>query len=167
MAKVIQKTVGANTDKIVILGTRESLSQPFDADGWTDLRVGFFLSVCSASVDDPPSPITGLTETIAGPYHVFNDRVAVGISNNSLISFIGFCNVGAGSGGSTTGDTELVISDLGTAAINQYYWRYKNGLNDAWTGQIIDHQRAIAQTADGSEMHLVQDTVGAGAPKNG
>ena len=46
--KIFNKTSPV-ADKTVILAVREGLVQPFDAGQWLDLRIGMFLSICSAT----------------------------------------------------------------------------------------------------------------------
>jgi hypothetical protein len=160
MAKVIIH----GSEKLVILGVRELLWQPFEAGNWTDLRVGFFVSVCSATVDDPPSPITGLAESIAAPGGglAFSNRVGVGVADTQNGgNFFGFTNVGQGTV-NTTGATNLVSSDGGIGVTNSNFWRYNNGLSDNFTVAIIDLGQPILHSADGSQMHLPQNTIAAG-----
>jgi hypothetical protein len=126
MAQIFNRA--ATSDNILILGTRESATQPFNAPSWTDLRVGFFLSLTQAAANDTP---TGIAETFPAsvPNNNASDWFYIGVKDSGPNmpsgtlpnSFIGFSNNML----LDTPNVQLVASDLalGTSA---YYWRADN-----------------------------------------
>src|SRR5262245_51891132 len=81
------------TDKTVIMAIRQGIVQPFTATDWLDLRIGFLLSITDDTVDDPSSPITGLTETITGsPFLGFYDRYYIGVISTDGQVVIAYTN---------------------------------------------------------------------------
>jgi len=73
-AEVYQKTAD---DKVIILNPRAYFVQGFKAPGWTDLRVGWFLSLTDDTGDDVTG---GLAETIvAGAVAQPSDRYWLGV----------------------------------------------------------------------------------------
>jgi hypothetical protein len=168
MAEVYNKVVAGVNDKTVILATREWLIYPFRASNWQDLRIGFFLSLCTAGADDPPSPITGLTETIpipavAGP----QDRYWIGVKDASTVmpnqqgsAFIGFCNDITFAGG--RGDSVLQSSDIGVGTTNTNYWRPGNAMFRTSLGGIFSGPFVVGHSSDGIQNHYPQDVTGAG-----
>jgi hypothetical protein len=128
-------------EKTVIMAVREALVQPFDAGQWLDLRVAFFLSVCSASGDDT---ITTLGETLVHPVGPISDYFFIGLKDNSTLFpvqagsvFIGYTNM-FGNGPTGKGDSDLVTSDLAIGTTNADYWRPKNSNGDIYSAQIYD-----------------------------
>lgn len=154
-------------DNIVILNTRQALVQPFQATDWLDLRIGFFLSVCGATVGADDDVITGLAEEIGtppDPLLPWNDRVAIGITDSATGTvFLGYTNVG-GNRQSTTGTTKLVSSDSALGTTTSDYWRWQLNLNANWQLRILDNFIVRATSTDGSQMHLVQNFSGGHAP---
>lgn len=68
MATIFQKTA---TDNCLILGARESLTYPFSLGNWTEVRMGFYISVTSSSGDNT---LYGGNETIpfaSGPANIY------------------------------------------------------------------------------------------------
>jgi hypothetical protein len=151
-AKVYQKTA---QDKVVILNVRGYEVQPFVAPNWTDLRVGFFLSLTSALSDDTT---TGLAETITNPGTDGTQRYALGVLRAGGDTFIGFSNNVPGGGG----DSVLVSSDAGIGTTNANFWRPANSSNNALSAAIYDSGAFRAYGVDGLQQHFVQDPVGAG-----
>ena len=156
------------SDNTLILETRCQLVYPFDAPGWMDLRVGFFLSVCSTSADDPPSPITGLSESIPVPPGrgglLAQDLFWAGIKSNndslpyaSQVGFIGFSN----SGGNNPGlfPSDLVSSDGGIGTTNNNFWRPRTLLRNNIDGPnalIIDGVSRPAALFNNVQQHFAQ-----------
>jgi hypothetical protein len=151
------------TDKTEIFNVRAGRVQPFQAPGWTDLRLALFLSLTKAANDDDPS---GLTETIGGDFTLRYDRYTIGLTDRETgTSFIGYTNFGAGHpDGQTRGRSKLVSSDAGIGTSNANFWRPKNELTDV-TGnvQIIEGPTVRARGRDdGCQIHLPQNPAGAG-----
>src|SRR5215813_1512432 len=102
-ANVVQKP--STTDRMIILSPRAYAMQPFRAPNWTDLRVGWFLSLTKttggSTPDDDP---TGLGEVIANPGTLpATDRYWIGLRSRGITmpgemdnraTFIGFTNRG-------------------------------------------------------------------------
>ena len=137
------------SDNTLVLDTRCQMSYPLSAPNWMDLRVGFFLSVCSTAVDDPPSPITGLAESIAPdpllglpPQDLF--WAGIKTNNDSLpysnnVGFIGYSNSSGNNPGLFSSD--LVSSDGGIGTTNNNFWRPRTLLRnnvDGPNAMIID-----------------------------
>jgi hypothetical protein len=170
-AKIFTKTVGGNDDKTLILTTRSQMVLPFQAPNWTDLRVGFFLSVCSLAGDDT---ITTLGEIITNPGSPDGlgpqDRYWIGLKDrgaalpkNPESVFVGFSNASpADHTIEPSGNSRLTSSDLGITATNVNFWRPNNSENQSRSGGIWQgfHNRFIS--GDGVQQHFVQTTAGAG-----
>src|SRR5580765_6939876 len=106
-AECYQKTVD---DRVIILNPRAYYIQPFLAPDWTDLRLGFFLSLTDKTNDDLT---TGFAETITGAPFAAYDRYWLGVIDVAGgQTFAGFTNVGARLP-DTYGDSVLVASDSG------------------------------------------------------
>lgn len=151
------------TDKTDIMNVREGVIQPFVATDWLDLRIGWLLSVTDDTGDDT---ITGLSETIAGPFLGFYDRYYIGLIDHTGNLFMGYTNRGQTDNQPTRGSSKLVSSDSGIGTTNTNFWRPANGDNDNWTVQIVEgingRPSVRGQSLNGAQIHLVQDTVGAG-----
>jgi hypothetical protein len=77
MATIYTQT---GSEKAVILGVREAMVYPFSTtEEWTDLRVGFFLSLTTAGASDTH---TGLTETLTTTGSP-EDRFWLGLKTNN------------------------------------------------------------------------------------
>jgi hypothetical protein len=162
MAKIIDKGPG---EKVLILGVREFYIHPFDAPGFRDLRVGFFLSLCAAGVDDATT-YPGLAETIANPPPApTQDRYWIGLKDRSGAlpkstgtQFIGFTNSsGEPRLPETIGSGALSSSDVGVGTTNAFFWRPNNSSNNTYTAGIFDGAAARVPTAhDGLQQHLAQ-----------
>ena len=162
MAKIFLK---GGTEHTLILAVRQAYYQPFFATNWTDLRVGFLLSVCDSVDGTGDDVITGLSEDIGTPGNALHwvDRLSIGlIDSTSGTCFAGYTNVRRGRIGSQLGQTSLVTSDGGIGTSNTNFWRVKHEFNDTDSLKIIDNNVTRADDHDGSQMHLVQDTTGAG-----
>jgi hypothetical protein len=172
-AEVILKTVAGNQDKILILNNRCQMVLPFQAPNWTDLRVGFFLSLCSTSVDDPPSPITGLAETIPnganglGPqyrYWIGVKDSGTALPKNPVSAFIGFSNASAEDATvEHSGSSRLVSSDAEIGTTNAYFWRPDNSAGISRSGGIWQGPHPRALSRDGLQQHFPQNTGTPGA----
>jgi hypothetical protein len=121
-------------DKTLILVPRTHMVYPFQAPNWTDLRVGFFLSVTDATNDDLINDAGGLmNQTILngadgmGP----QERYWIGVKDRSDIlpknpntSFVGFSNAGPqDSTQETIGHSRLTPSALNGGTSDLNYWR--------------------------------------------
>lgn len=147
----------------MIQAVREIFVRPFQATGWTDLRIGFCLSLTSSGADDAGNPTTNLAETISagGTLLSINDRVRIGVvSSVTSKLFLGYTNAGNLRRNYSLGDSGLVSSDIGIGTSNSDYWRPKNSVNDAYALSIIDGDNEIRNAADGSQLHLVQNYTG-------
>lgn len=177
-AEIILKTVAGNDDKVMILVPRTIMILPFQAPNWTDLRVGFFLSLCSEDVDDPVSPITGLAETITNPTAGLGpeDRYWIGVKDRGQTLpkspgavFAGYSNAsGEDATIEHTGNSRLTSSDINIGTSNAYFWRPNlntppgNGgfqrSGGIWQGP---HPRFLS--TDGVQQHFPQNTATPGA----
>ncbi len=63
MATIFQKVAG---EQCLILGSREALIYPFDVGSWSEIRVGYYISLTSASDDNALS--TNETSSYAGSF---------------------------------------------------------------------------------------------------
>jgi hypothetical protein len=168
-AEIYDKVVATVSDHTLILTTRTQMIVPFIAPDWTDLRVGFFLSVTDATGDDT---ITGLGENIInhvegrGP----SDRYWIGLKDRSQslpksanTRFIGFSNA---SGEDATiehsGNTSLTSSDLAIGTSNAYFWRPNNSAGMQRSGGIWQDFHPRHLSTDGVQQHFPQNTAGAG-----
>jgi hypothetical protein len=158
-AECYQKTVD---DRAIILNPRAYYVQPFLAPDWTDLRVGFFLSLTDKANDDLT---TGFAETITNPGHLLmTDRYSIGVIDTATYAtFAGFANVG-GRLPDVQGDSVLVASDAGVGT-GPAFWRPSNSSNNKFSATIIDGGRPRTVTAVANiQQHFPQDatTVAAG-----
>lgn len=147
------------TEKTLIMAVREALTQRFQATDWVDLRVGFFLSVTQAGADDT---ITGLAETIGiepRPRMQIMDYFYIGIAVPG-ICFMGYTN--RPTGPVLIGSSKLVSSDQNVGTTNTNFWRPRNELRNHFTLMILDQNIVRATSSDGSQLHLPQNTGGAG-----
>jgi len=154
-------------DQIIVMHTRRHLVQPIRADGWIDLRVGWFLSLTTSGADDT---ITGLSETIAsiGNVNPADSRYFIGLKtegdNLPLTGsevFIGFSNSQAGGPNREQGASKLLSSDIGIGTTNSNFWRPDNDYGVIPTGVILEGanlRRAMTQNFP----HFVQNVGGAG-----
>jgi hypothetical protein len=155
-------------DGIVVLNVRELLAQPFEAPGWTDLRVGWLLSITGPTQNDVVSNGSGgpVPETIP-PGDIsggsgWEDRVRIGLFTPNS-TFCGFTNRGSASGQFTPGSSQLVSSDLAVGTTNPNFWRAKNSLDNNLAVQIVDSgTNLLEQSPDGLQQHFVQNAAGAG-----
>jgi hypothetical protein len=152
------------SDKTVLLNVRESLTIPFSAPNWLDLRIGFFLSLTTESDDDVQ---TGLTENIglAPTSPAIADNFYIGLKDSSNImpattgsTFAGFSslysNVGA----------QLSSSDIGSGTTNANYWRPNNPTALANRTFMLSNGTTAITTEGISPLylHFPQDNTGAG-----
>ena len=163
-AKVIDL---GGTDKTVIVNVGTRLTQGFEATEWTDLRVGWFTSLCQEGSD---TLITGLTQTIGSAPRVFldwDDRYAIGITDKANKNvFMGFTNNGPlrGTHGSSIGRSKLLSSDAAVGTTNSNYWRVENEQDNSWAARIIDTGIVRATSPDGNQQHWAQANIGTGGP---
>ena len=158
-AECYQKTVD---DRAIILNPRAYYSQPFLAPDWTDLRVGFFLSLTDKTNDDLT---TGFAETIPNPGLMdFFGRYWLGVASTpSGGVFAGFTNVGVRLP-DVQGDTVLLASDAGVGA-GTTHWRPGNSQNNKYSAAIFDgNMKRTVSVLDNLQQHFPQDatTVAAG-----
>ena len=166
MAKIYLK---GGTEHVIINAVREAHLRPFQATDWTDLRVGFFLSIvgdADPGEDDTP---TGLSETItaSGSGLPFSDRVQIGLTDRATGgTFLGYSNLPARARLISLGDSKVVSSDIGIGTTNTRYWRATHASpppnGDVDSVHIIDGGQSRACAPDGSQLHMVQDTATAG-----
>jgi hypothetical protein len=165
--KVINK---GGTDKTVIMAVREFLPQRFQATGWTDLRIGFLLSVCGFADPGSDDTITGLTEEIGTPPRPplgAADRYFIGLLDSATGTiFAGFTNTGSVRpfNGTSQGTSKLVSGDKGIGTSNNNYWRPKNEIDDNMSVAILDASGTRARSADGSQIHFAQANIGGAGP---
>lgn len=156
MAHVFVKGDGSH---VVVLEVREAYYQPFVAPGWTDLRVGFYLSLTNNLVDDT---ITGLGETLVDAltgesfWIGFKTRGNV-LPGNAGVSFIGF-------GNAQVGQNKLISSDAQRGTTNTYFWRNTTiGGNNPTEFWVIDNGVTRYFESEASfSLHFPQDDTGAG-----
>ena len=160
------KSIDKGGEEIIRMAVREALPVPFEATDWTDLRVGFFLSLTSSGADDAGNPTTDLSETIGTeprPFMPWTDRVVIGVAGGpggDDFVFCGFTNAFRGRTNRSAGSSKLVSSDGGIGTSNSDYWRFKNELSDSLTLQIIQDNMTRVAGADGSQVHFVQNYTG-------
>lgn len=163
MAKVINK---GGTDKTVILSVREFCAQPVQAPEWTDLRVGFLLSLTKALSDDDPATLAEDIGNAPPPVVLLGDvdRFQVGLTDSATGTiFAGYTNRNIGRSVGTPGQSRLVSSDGGIGTTNAYFWRPKNRFTDAYSAMIVDQGINRSPTSGpGCEIHFPQDPANAG-----
>lgn len=163
MAKIID--IAGNTDKTVLFAVREILPQRFQAPGWTDLRIGFFLSIVGPTDpgddDDPTSASSEEIGTAAATDA--SDRYFIGVLDSATgQTFLGFTNTGLTLHSSRSNGTSKLVSSDGGIGTDTDYWRPDNGLRNTWSLAIIDAGLRRANSGDGSQIHFAQDAAGAG-----
>ncbi len=168
MAKVIDIS---STDKTVIWAVREVLPQRFQATGWTDLRIGFLLSIVGevdpTDDNDPTAVSVEEIGTSPTPGLTFVDRFSIGVTDSQTFgTFIGFTNVGHYRPGTNLSDgtTKLVTSDKGIGTTNANYWRPKNELSNNRTFQMVDSNMNVGVSGDGSQIHFAKANIGTTGP---
>lgn len=153
-------------ERLVIMDVREALVQPTDAAEWTDLRVGFMLSITSASANDNISNLSA--NIVQGGGLPMTDRFFVGLKDSSDVwpghvntQFIGFTNWKGDAQvpvpDVTKGDSKLVTSDGGIGTVNANFWRPTNGDESFSNFQVSDGVVSRAHSSNGSQLHLVQN----------
>ena len=161
-AECYQKTVD---DRAIILNPRAYYAHPFLAPDWTDLRVGFFLSLTDKTNDDltTGSFAETIPNIVNGPLGSF-DRYWLGVLDTvEGQTFAGFTNVGPQIP-DRTGDSTLVASDAGTGT-GTAFWCPGNSTNNKISAAIFDHGRKLTlPIVDNLQQHFPQDagTVAAG-----
>lgn len=157
-------------DGIVILPVRKRAFYPFSAPGWTDLRLGFFLSLTDETADDT---ITGLSETLSGVTGS-DERYWIGIRNgtsglprfedgNDKVTFIGYTNSKPTNGPNEAADDSiLTTSDGGVGTTNAFFWRPLNSTSNSHSAMIIDGETVLDASGTGLQQHFPQNVIGAG-----
>lgn len=149
-------------EKACILNVRAWEYQPFVAPDWTDLRVGFFLSLTKATDDDDQ---TGLAETIGDGVRVLEttDRYWLGVGGRAQPGggavIIAFTNVSGRL--QMFGDTELVSSDEGIGTTNANFWRPRNARHPTCVA-IFDGEHSRASLSQNVQQHFPQIPAAAG-----
>jgi hypothetical protein len=153
-------------EHLMILDIRELYFEGIEATDWTDLRVGFFVSLTDDTADDTPGPPKAETIGVEPrPLIPWTDRFAIGLTDKaSGRTFCGFTNAPQGRifDVPNIGSSKLVSSDVGIGTANTFFWRPKNEISNNYSMQIIDDGITRAISGDGSQIHFVQETVGAG-----
>lgn len=165
-AEIYHKVDGGADDKLVILNTRAYVRYPFEADNWTDLRIGFFVSLTSTGADNT---ITGLAETTIGSNLTSDLGYYIGAYSNvdplpgelRPSTFIGFTNF---PGRISVGTGKLLSSDIGQGTSNTDFWRPDSTLRVKIYGAIIDQQIPLATFTSAIQPHFVQNYAGGHAP---
>jgi hypothetical protein len=150
VAEIINK---GGTDKTVVLAVREEVFQPFVAPDWTDLRVGFLLSITGGTADDDPTTPAVQPETIIATS--FFDRYWIGVMSLDRALFIGYTNAGVG-------DTVLSSSDIGVGTTNAFFWRPNNSASNIASGGILGSGVFQIHSSDGVQQHFAQNVASAG-----
>jgi hypothetical protein len=162
-AKCIQKNVA---DRVIILNPRAYYFHPFLAPDWTDLRVGFFLSLCgNADPAEDDDTITGIAETITNPSALSSwDRYWLGVVDSVTgKTFAGFTNTAAQLP-DRQGNSTLIASDAGTGT-GTAFWRPGNSVNTQfYSAAIFDNDTNRTPSITDLQQHFPQDagTVAAG-----
>jgi hypothetical protein len=155
------------SDNTLVINTRTIEFVGFQAPDWMDLRVGFLLSLTSATDNDT---ITGLGEIIGGSPGVildWNDRLRIGLTDSLTgTTFLGYTNRSSGTRSTTQGQSRLTSSDGGIGTSNSNFWR-PNNYHDSpgdqnLVVQITDQDITQAISTDGAQIHFPQNAGGAG-----
>lgn len=148
---------------MIICAVREAHIRPFQATDWTDLRVGFFLSLCGSADPADDDVTSGLAEVIGTlPQVPWTDRIAIGLTDSATGgTFCGYTNLN-GVRLIGIGRSQLVSSDVGIGTSDAFYWRPNNERSDNDAIKIIDTGLVRASGGDGSQMHFIQADPGAG-----
>jgi hypothetical protein len=155
-AECYQKTP---QDRTLILNVRSWYIHRFVAVGWTDLRLGFFLSLTDDVADDTP---TGLDETIVNQISYF-DFYWIGALDTLAGAFAGFTNIGRNVPPDLFGGSTLVSSDAGTGS-DTIFWRPGNTMDqdNLWSAAIAEAGVKRTPPADNLQQHFPQNPAGAG-----
>jgi hypothetical protein len=156
-----------SSDKTVLIGVRESLTQGFSAPNWLDLRVGWFMSLTDEVSDDLGTTVAGLAEAPAStPTYVLANHYYIGLKDRSALMpydigsvFAGFTSLAG------TYSARLSTSDIASGgSTNLYYWRPNNpGFpNRTFLVSESKNVRATADNVPPFYFHFPQDTVNAG-----
>ena len=167
MAKIFDRS--SSSDQILINGIRESATEPFSAPGWTDLRIGMYISAVKPPSVSWPTPDpndddpTGLAETISHVDNMPSNFMWIGVKDSGLNlpfggtgSFIGFMNTNV----HLDGDSVLYSSNAAIGS-DTTYWLPKNSQDVGWTFMAVENNQ-YRGTYINNQIHLVQDvgTVG-------
>jgi hypothetical protein len=147
-------------EKIVVLRTRQWMNYPFNAGPWTDLRVGFFLSITKKGPADPTviddvTPPMAETLGTSGPLSP-RDHYFIGIKTSGDagpgsrgVIFAGFTNFRSGA----LGPSVLSASDNGTGTGTGYWWPHNGGDVNASAVIVQENNRATFSPA-GLQQHF-------------
>lgn len=131
MAKIF--SLPPDDERMVILGQREGVVQPFIASQWMDLRIGMFLSLTQRSVDDDQSL---LEETLPGTDLPPADRHWIGLKNQSQalpfesgVPFIGFTNTDPAVNSHTSTGKLVQSNSTNQDTTIGNYWRSRSATN--------------------------------------
>jgi hypothetical protein len=160
--KVFNKTSPGPAEKTVIMGVREGLVQPFDAGAWLDLRIGFLLSICSATDGTGDDVITGLAEDL-GTGSGAVDKMWIGVRNNgtlfpgsSGVTFIGWSN----GLGTPISHSKLISSDAAIGTTNSDYWRAVDANDPLQDNKALVVDNGVTRNSLSSPIHMVQNFSG-------
>lgn len=153
----------ASTDNILILNNRESMLEPMTVPSFTDIRVGFLLSITDKTNNDLPNG--AFAEDISGASQPSN-YFWIGLKDTSTYlpltgsaQFIGYTNAPQAFG---TDHSQVVSSDLGIGTTNSNFWRPNNSLNSSAAFQINAFGSVHRISLDGIQCHFPQSLAGAG-----
>jgi hypothetical protein len=149
-------------ERLVIMDVREALVQSIDAPEWTDLRVGFMLSITSAVANDNISNLSANIVDVGRGLEL-TDRYWLGIKDSSDnfpgnpgTRFIGFTNCKTDAIGNK-GDSKIVSSDGGVGTVNANFWRPANGDGSQYAFTVFDGTIGRGAVSNGSQLHFVQN----------
>lgn len=159
-ADLFAKTVD---DKVIVLRTRQWAIYPLTAAGWTDLRVGFFLSLTKAGGPPPVDDVTGLAETIGtSGFLPARDHYFIGVKTRTDampgsrgVIFAGFTNFRNGA----LGPGILSASDNGVGAGTDYWWPHNGGDVNASAVIVQENNRAVF-SPPGLQQHFPLNLAG-------
>lgn len=147
-------------EKIVVLRTRQWCVYPFNAGNWTDLRVGFFLSITKKGPADP-TVIDDVTPPMAetlgtSGFLPARDHYFLGIKTrgdampgSAGVIFAGFSNFRYGA----LGPGVLSASDNGVGTGTGYWWPHNGGDVNASATIVQENNRAI-YSGPGVQQHF-------------
>lgn len=159
-ADLFQKTPA---DQVIVLRTRQWKIYPFTATGWTDLRVGFFLSLTKAGGPPPVDDVTDLEDTIGtSGFMPARDHYWIGVKTRTDampgspgVIFAGFSNVRAGA----FGPGILSASDNGVGTGTDYWWPHNGGDVNA-SAVIVQENNRATFSPPGLQQHFPLNLAG-------
>jgi len=149
----------AGTEKAIIMGVREALVYPFVCPNWLDFRVGFFLSLCSATDD---STITGLAEDIITVGQSV-DRMWIGLKQSNSVqpanagtTFLGYASALQPD---TIANSRLLSSGIG-GTDDANYWIAIGSVGGAF--HMVNGTTSVMDQGSGIHIHFPQNAANAG-----